>query len=203
LLWFGWFGFNAGSALAANAVAVSAFTVTHLAGAVAGIVWSVLDWAKCGRPTTLGMITGAVAGLAAVTPGAGFVNPQGAVWIGAGAGVLCWIFVTFAKARFRYDDSLDAFGVHGVGGIWGSVAVGLWATQGVNPGGVNGLFYGNPLQFWIQIKAVILTMGYSFIMSMIILKFVDMVTTLRVTEHEERVGLDLTQHREAGYTLID
>ena len=203
LLWFGWFGFNAGSALAANGVAVSAFMATHVAGCVAGITWSVLDWTKFGKPTTLGMITGVVAGLAAVTPASGFVDVTGAAWIGLGAGIVCWIAVTFVKARFKYDDSLDAFGVHGIGGIWGSIAVGVWATKAVNPNGVNGLLHGNPMQLWIQTKAVLITAVFSFAASMILFKFVDMVATLRVSEHEERVGLDLTQHREAGYTLLD
>jgi len=203
LLWFGWYGFNAGSALAANGVAVSAFLATHVAGAMAGMTWSVLDWVKFGKPTTLGMITGAVAGLAAVTPGAGFVHVSGAIWIGFGAGIICWMAVTALKARLQYDDSLDAFGVHGLGGIWGTLAVGIWASKTVNPNGVNGLFYGSPIQLWIQFKAVAITMIYSFIMSLILFKLVDFVIKLRVTEHEECVGLDLTQHKEAGYTLID
>ncbi len=139
MLWFGWFGFNAGSALAADHVAVSAFMATHIAGATAGLVWSLLDWMKFGKPTTLGMITGAVAGLAAVTPGAGFVALSGAIWIAVGAGIICWLAVTALKAKFQYDDSLDAFGVHGIGGIWGSIAVGIWATKTVNAGGVDGL----------------------------------------------------------------
>jgi len=203
LLWFGWFGFNAGSALAANGVAVGAFVATHVAGATAGLVWSLLDWTKFGKPTTLGMITGVVAGLAAVTPASGFVGISGAVWIGVGAGIICWISVTFAKIKFGYDDSLDAFGVHGIGGIWGSIAVGIWATKSANPDGVNGLIAGNPIQLWIQLKAVAITMVYAFGASYVLLKFVDMVATMRVSESEERIGLDLTQHREAGYTLID
>jgi ammonium transporter, Amt family len=203
LLWFGWFGFNAGSALAANGVAVGAFMATHVAGCVAGITWSILDWIKFGKPTTLGMITGAVAGLAAVTPGSGYVDITGAMWIGIGSGIICWMAVTFAKAKFQYDDTLDAFGVHGVGGIWGSIAVGIWATKIFNTGGVDGLLHGNPIQFWIQVKAVLITMIYSFVATAALFKFVDMVATLRVSDHEERVGLDLTQHRESGYTLLD
>ncbi len=203
LLWFGWYGFNAGSALSANGVAVNAFLVTHVAGAIAGLTWCTLDWVKFGKPTTLGMITGVVAGLAAVTPGSGFVNTSGACWIGFGAGVVCWMAVTAFKARYKYDDSLDAFGVHGIGGIFGSIAVGLWATTSVNPNGVNGLFYGNPHQLWVQVQAVAITMAYSFFVSLALFKVLDLIIKLRVTEHEERVGLDLTQHREAGYTLID
>ncbi|HBA82864.1 MAG TPA: ammonia channel protein [Verrucomicrobia bacterium] len=203
LLWFGWYGFNAGSALAANGLAVNAFLVTHVSGAVAGLTWCVLDWIRFGKPTTLGMITGAVAGLAAVTPGAGFVDINGASWIGFGSGIVCWLAVTAFKARYKYDDSLDAFGVHGIGGIWGSIAVGLWATKTVNPNGVDGLFYGNAHQFLVQVEAVAITMVFSFVGSLILFKLVDLITKLRVSEHEERVGLDLTQHREAGYTIID
>ena len=203
MLWFGWYGFNAGSALAINHIAVSAFLATHIAGATAGLVWSILDWIKFGKPTTLGMITGAVAGLAAVTPGAGFVSLSGAVWIGLCAGIICWLAVTALKARFQYDDSLDAFGVHGVGGIWGTLAVGIWATRSVNAGGANGLLYGNPLQLWIQFKAVIICMVYSFLMSALLFKVVDFVMGLRVQERDEAIGLDLTQHREAGYTQLD
>ena len=203
LLWFGWFGFNAGSALAADGIAVNAFMATHIAGATAGLVWSLLDWMKFGKPTTLGMITGAVAGLAAVTPGAGYVAMSGAIWIAIGASVICWLAVTALKARFQYDDSLDAFGVHGIGGIWGTIAVGIWATKTVNAGGIDGLLYGNPHQLWVQTKAVLVTMVYSFVMSMILFKIVDFVIGLRVKERDEAIGLDLTQHREAGYTQLD
>jgi ammonium transporter, Amt family len=203
LLWFGWFGFNAGSALKASGIAGNAFAVTHIAGATAGIVWSVLDWLRFKKPTTLGMITGAVAGLAAVTPASGYITPVAAMWVGVGAGVFPWLIVTSIKTRLGYDDSLDAFGVHGIGGIWGVLATGLWATKAINPDGADGLFYGNPLQLWIQAKAVLVTMVYSFVMGYVLLKFVDVVIKLRVSEHEERVGLDLTQHREAAYTIID
>jgi Amt family ammonium transporter len=203
LLWFGWFGFNAGSALKASGLAGNAFAVTHIAGAVAGVTWSILDWLKYKKPTTLGMITGAVAGLAAVTPASGYVTPIGAICIGIGAGILPWLVVTCLKTKLSYDDSLDAFGVHGIGGIWGVIATGLWATKTINPDGADGLFYGNPLQLWIQLKAVLVTVVYSFVIGFVLLKFVDVVIKLRVSEHEERVGLDLTQHREAAYTLID
>jgi len=203
LLWFGWFGFNAGSALASAGLAGNAFTVTHTAAASAGLVWAFLDWFKHKKPTTLGMITGVVAGLVAITPASGFVTPIGAIWIGIGAGVFPWLVVTYIKGTLNYDDSLDAFGVHGIGGIWGALATGLWATKTVNSAGANGLFYGNPIQLWIQIKAVVVTMAYSFVAGVLLLKLVDIVMKLRVSEHEELVGLDLTQHREAAYTLID
>ena len=203
LLWFGWFGFNAGSALKASGLAGNAFAVTHIAGAVAGITWSVLDWLKYKKPTTLGMITGAVGGLAAVTPCSGYITPAGAIGVGIGAGLLPWMAVTHLKSAFGYDDSLDAFGVHGIGGIWGSIAAGIWATKTVNPDGPNGLLYGNPSQFWIQTVAVLIVAGFSLVAGFVLLKLVDAVMTLRVTEHEERVGLDLAMHREAAYTVID
>lgn len=201
LLWFGWFGFNAGSALGANGLAGSAFIATHIATAMAGLTWALCDWLWHKKATTLGMITGAVAGLVAITPACGFVSPMSAIWIGAGASVICFIAVTFIKAVFKYDDTLDAFGVHGVGGIWGAIATGIWAEKSF--GGFDGLLHGNPGQFLIQLKAVAVTITYSLVMSFILLKLVDKFIGLRVTEHEERVGLDLTQHKEAGYTTID
>jgi Amt family ammonium transporter len=204
LLWFGWFGFNAGSALGAGSLACSAFTVTHIAAAAAGLSWAILDWLKHKKPTTLGLITGAVAGLVAITPASGYVNPMGAIWIGIGAGVIPWFAVTYFKNLLGYDDTLDAFGVHGVGGMWGAIATGIFATKMVNPtGGADGLLYGNPCLLLIQVKAVIITAVYSFVVGIVLLKAVDIVMKLRVSEHEERVGLDLTQHREAAYTLID
>jgi Amt family ammonium transporter len=201
LLWFGWFGFNAGSALSAGSLAVGAFVATHVAGAAAGFAWAVLDWKFNKKPTCLGMITGAVAGLAAVTPAAGYVTCLGAIGIGAIAGLICWLSVTFLKNRLGYDDSLDAFGVHGIGGIWGSLAVGLWASTAMN--NREGLFSVSGSQLWYQAIAVAITAAYSFIVSLILFKIVDLVAKLRVTEHDERVGLDLTQHKEAGYTVID
>jgi Amt family ammonium transporter len=203
LLWFGWFGFNAGSALGAGALACSAFTVTHIAAAAAGVSWAMLDWFKHKKPTTLGLITGMVAGLVSITPASGYVTPMGAIWIGIGAGVIPWFAVTYFKNLLGYDDSLDAFGVHGVGGMWGAIATGIFATKSVNPAGNDGLLYGNPMLLWIQIKAVIVTVVFSFVAGIVLLKIVDAVMKLRVGEHEERVGLDLTQHREAAYTLID
>ena len=203
LLWAGWFGFNSGSALAANGLAVSAFVVTHIACAAAGLTWAVLDWKFNSHPTVLGIITGAVAGLVAITPAAGFVNVLGALVIGAGASVICYISVAFVKAKFGYDDSLDAFGVHGVGGIWGALATGIFATKSVNSGGANGLLYGNPIQLWIQLKAVLVTVVYSFVVTFVLLKIVNALMGLRASEQSERIGLDLTEHREAGYTVID
>jgi len=203
LLWFGWFGFNAGSALSAAGLASSAFVATHTAAATAGLVWALLDRAFHKKPTTLGMITGVVAGLVSITPAAGFVTPMGAIGIGIGAAVLPWCAVTFLKTRLGYDDSLDAFGVHGIGGIWGAIATGIWATRSVNPNGADGLLAGNPAQLWIQIKATAITGIYSLILSFVIFKLVERFVGLRVTEHEERVGLDLTLHKEAAYTIVD
>ncbi len=203
MLWFGWFGFNGGSALGANGVAANAFTVTHIAAAAAGFTWAVLDWKFNAHPTMLGMITGAVAGLVAITPASGFVGAIDAIWIGIGVSVICYFFVAVIKPKFGYDDSLDAFGVHGIGGIWGALATGLWASKAVNPAGADGLFYGNPALVWIQLKAVVVTAVYSFVVSLILLKAVDLVFGLRVSAQDEKIGLDLTQHREAGYTLLE
>ena len=203
ILWFGWFGFNGGSALAANGLAGNAFIVTHIAAATAGLTWAVLDWKFNAHPTMLGMITGAVAGLVAITPASGFVGPMDAVWIGLGVSVVCYFFVAVVKAKFGYDDSLDVFGVHGVGGIWGALATGLWASKSVNAAGNNGLFYGNPGQFLVQLKAVLVTIAYSSVVSFVLLKAVDAVVGLKVSPQDERIGLDLTQHRESGYTMLD
>jgi len=203
LLWFGWFGFNAGSALGANGLAGNAFVVTHVAAATAGMTWAVLDWFFNSKPTMLGLITGVVAGLVAITPAAGFVNVVGAIGIGIGVSVICYIFVAVIKPRLGYDDSLDAFGVHGIGGIWGALATGLWATRTVNPAGADGLFYGNPNLFLVQLGAVLATVIFSALGSLILLKLVDKLVGLRVDEGEERIGLDLTQHMEVGYTTID
>jgi len=203
LLWFGWFGFDGGSALGANRLAVNAMVVSHIAGAAAGLTWALLEWKFNSKPTMLGMITGAVAGLATITPAAGFVGPVSAIWIGVIASLVCFFCVAVIKAKYEYDDSLDAFGVHGVGGILGTLATGLWATKAVNPAASNGLFYGNPGLFFIQLKAVAITIAYSLIVTFVILKAVDVFIGLRVSEDEERIGLDLTQHRESGYTMLD
>ena len=203
ILWFGWFGFNAGSALGAGSLATSAFVATHTATATAGLAWAILDWRFNAHPTMLGMITGAVAGLVAITPAAGFVTPIGAIWIGLGAAAICYFAVTVLKVKFGYDDSLDAFGVHGIGGMWGAIATGIWATTAVNSAGADGLAYGNAAQLWIQTKAVLITLTYSFFATFILLKLTDVLLGLRVSKEEERIGLDLTQHRETGYTLLE
>ena len=203
LLWFGWFGFNAGSALGANGLAASAFLSTHVAASAAGLTWAILDWKINAHATVLGMITGVVAGLVAITPAAGFVGPIDAIWIGIGAAIACYFFVAVVKVKLGYDDSLDVFGVHGIGGIWGALATGLWASTEINPGGANGLFYGNPGLLLVQLKAVLVTVIFSGVVTFVILKILDAVMGIRVAAEEERIGLDLTQHRESGYTQLD
>ncbi len=200
LLWFGWFGFNAGSALAANGLAANAFVVTHIASAAAALSWITIEWLHRGKPTTLGAASGAVAGLVAITPGSGFVGPLAALIIGALVSVICYGGIML-KSRLGYDDSLDVVGVHGLGGTWGALATGLFASKLINPNGANGLFFGNPGQLWTQFLAVAVTWIFAFVMTSIILKVVDIIVGLRVTDEEEERGLDISQHNETGYSL--
>ncbi len=201
LLWFGWFGFNAGSAVSSGALATSAFVVTNTATAAAALAWPLMEWLVKGKPTVLGAASGAVAGLVAITPASGFVGPVSAIIIGAGAGVLCWFAVTTIKSAFGYDDSLDAFGVHGIGGTWGAIATGLFASKAVNPAGNDGLFFGNPSLVFTQLIAVAVTWVFAFAATFIILKVLDAIMGLRVSDEDEVLGLDLTQHGESGYNL--
>ena len=203
LLWFGWFGFNAGSALAANGLAVNAFVVTNTSAAAAGLSWAFIEWLHNGKPTIFGVCSGAVAGLVAITPAAGYVSVIPAIIIGLLVSVFCFIAVTVIKPKFGYDDSLDAFGVHCVGGIWGALAAGLFASKLVNPQGADGLFFGNPKQFIVQAVTVLVTIGYTFIMTLVIYKLVDLILGVRVKEEEELIGLDLTQHHERAYTVLE
>ena len=203
LLWFGWFGFNAGSALAANGLAVNAFVVTHTAASAAGLSWALIEWMRNGKPTLFGVASGVVAGLVAITPAAGFVSVIPAIIIGALVSVFCFFAVTAIKPKLGYDDSLDAFGVHCVGGIWGALATGLFASKAVNPAGNDGLFFGNPGLFIIQLKAVLITVAYSFVVTFIIYKVVDVLMGVRVNEKDELVGLDLSQHHERAYTVLE
>lgn len=203
LLWFGWFGFNAGSALAANGLAVSAFVATNTAAASAALCWMSIERIINGKPTLLGGATGAVAGLATVTPAAGFVSPISALIIGILASIICYSAVAIIKLKLAYDDSLDAFGVHGVGGTIGVLSTGLLAQKLINPAGANGLFFGNPNQFIIQVYGVLATIVYSVTVTFILLKIIDKFIGLRVSEEEEVVGLDITQHEESAYTLLD
>ncbi len=198
LLWFGWFGFNAGSAVASGALATSAFVVTNTATAAAALTWMFVEWAYRGKPTVLGAASGAVAGLVAITPASGFVGPISSIWVGIGAGVLCF-YACIVKGKLGYDDALDVVGVHGVGGTWGALATGLFASKAINSAGADGFFFGNPGQLVIQIKAVLITWVFVFVASFIILKVVDALVGLRVTEDEEKMGLDLGQHHESAY----
>jgi ammonium transporter, Amt family len=200
ILWFGWFGFNAGSALAANGLAAVAFVNTHFATCGAALGWMAVEWLTRGKPTMLGVASGAVAGLVAITPAAGYVGPMSAILIGALAGFFCYLAV-MAKPKLGYDDALDVVGVHMVGGIWGALATGLFASKAVNDAGADGLFFGNPAQFGIQVVAVGVTLVYSFVISLILLKILDATMGLRVNADEEETGLDLAEHQETGYSL--
>jgi len=200
ILWFGWFGFNAGSALAANGLAASAFVTTHLAAAAAAFSWIVVEWWHRGKPTTLGMASGAVAGLVAITPAAGYVEPMPAILMGLIAGGLCYGGVLI-KSVFKYDDSLDVVGIHGLGGTFGALATGLFATKAVNELGNDGLFYGNPEQLWIQFVSVVATWVFCFVMTLILFKIVDVMVGIRVSQDDEIKGLDVSQHSEVGYQL--
>jgi Amt family ammonium transporter len=202
LLWFGWFGFNAGSALGANGLAASAFMTTNTAAAAAALSWAALEWIFSGKPTMFGSITGAVAGLVAITPAAGFVDVSGALWIGLLVSVFCFFMVSVVKPKLGYDDSLDAFGVHGIGGFWGAIATGIFANPAVNSLGT-GLLAGNPKQVWLQFLACLITIGYCGIVTWIICFVVDKTVGMRVSQEEEVMGLDLTQHHERAYTIID
>lgn len=200
LLWFGWFGFNAGSALASGALATSAFVATQVATAAAIMGWVLVEWMQRGKPTALGAATGAVAGLVAITPAAGFVGPMSSIVIGLGAGIICYMAVSLVKPMLGYDDSLDAFGVHGVGGAWGALATGLFASTAVNSGGADGLFFGDASLVWKQLVSIGVTAGYAFIVTYILLIILDAVIGLRITEENEVIGADLTEHGESGYT---
>ncbi len=203
LLWFGWFGFNAGSALAADGLAGNAFITTHIATAAAGLTWALVEWWHNGTPTILGAATGAVAGLVAITPACGFVNPMNAVFIGMIVAMVCYTAVAIIKGKLGYDDSLDAFGVHGVGGAVGTIATGLFAEKAVNAAGANGLFFGNAHQLFIQFLSLLVAVAFAAFMTFIIYKIVDAVLGMRVEEKNELIGLDLTQQSEAAYTVIE
>lgn len=202
LLWFGWFGFNAGSALGANGLAASAFVVTNTAAAAAALAWAVIEWIVNGKPTILGTVSGAVAGLVAITPASGFVDVSGSIAIGVVVAVVCFFAVTKIKETFKYDDSLDAFGVHGVGGMVGALLTGVFANPVVNEIG-KGTLFGNPGQFMTQLISVVATFAYSLVVTFIIFKLIDMTIGVRIEEKEEAIGVDLSQHNERAYTLVD
>ncbi len=194
LLWVGWFGFNAGSALGANGIAAGAFVATNTATAAAALAWLAVEWVYRGKPTMLGAVSGAVAGLVAITPAAGFVGPISSIWIGIGAGVLCYLAVLW-KHKLGYDDALDVLGIHGVGGTWGAIATGLFASVGAK-----GLFFGNPAQVVPQVVAVLATWVFALVGTYLILKLVDVTIGLRVSAEGEVLGLDLSEHNERAYT---
>ncbi|MCL6120146.1 MAG: ammonium transporter [Deltaproteobacteria bacterium] len=200
LLWFGWFGFNGGSALAANSIAASAILATNTAAASAAISWMIAEWVRNGKPTSLGIVSGAIAGLATITPAAGYVTPWAAMIIGLIAGIICFSMVIFIKPKLGYDDALDVFSVHGVGSVWGVFATGLFADPLINKVG-RGLFYGNPRQLLVQVITIIIVATYSFALSFIIFKVLDLIMGLRVDKDSETMGLDITQHEETGYNL--
>lgn len=199
LLWFGWFGFNAGSALAANGLSANAFMTTNTATAAAAIGWMIVEKIRTGHVTLVGACAGAVAGLVAITPAAGFVSPGASILVGLFGGAICYLASTFMKAKLGYDDALDAFGGHGIGGTWGALATGLFASTAVNSGGANGLFEGNPHQVLIQIVGILATWVFSGVGTFILLKIVDLVMGIRVTKEEEIMGLDVSLHHESAY----
>jgi len=199
LLWFGWFGFNGGSALAANGIAINAFVATDASAAAALLSWVIIETFHRGKPTMMGAITGAVVGLAAITPSAGYVSVMSALIIGLVVSPLCYFFITYVKFKLGYDDALDAFGCHGIGCIWGVLATGLFASKAVNPAGANGLFFGNPAQLGIQAIAVVVTIAFSGTMSFIIIKAISIFIKLRENETVEEDGMDVSQHGESAY----
>ena len=200
LLWFGWFGFNAGSAITAGGLAANAFVVTNTAAAMAALTWMTVSWLHKGAPSVLGAAAGAVAGLVAITPASGYVDVSASILIGLGAGIFCYTAIQLTK-RLKVDDALDVFGVHGVGGAWGALATGIFATVAINSGAKDGLAYGNPGQLGIQAIAVAASIVYSAVMTFVILKLIDVFVGLRVPENEEVLGLDASQHREAAYQI--
>lgn len=198
LLWVGWFGFNGGSALAADGLAVHALVTTNTAAAAAGLVWMFLSW-RDNKPSVLGIVTGSVVGLVAVTPAAGFVTPLAALIIGGLAAPISYFAIRFIKERWQLDESLDVFACHGLGGLWGALATGLFATRTVNSAGADGLFYGNPHQFLVQVIAAVASAAFAFAATFVIIQLVKATIGLRVTEEEETVGLDISEHAERAY----
>jgi Amt family ammonium transporter len=203
LLWFGWFGFNAGSALQAGGIAANAFVTTDISAAAAGLTWALIEWQQLGAPTALGIVTGVVAGLVSITPACGFVGPLSAVAIGILGGIFSYLAVTTLKPKVGYDDSLDVFGVHGIGGMWGTLATGLFAQEAINEAGANGLFFGNTKLFLIQGVYLLACVAYAVAMTWMLFILVDALFGMRVTREDEMVGLDLAQHHEAAYTVLE
>ncbi|MFO7606894.1 MAG: ammonium transporter [Desulfurivibrionaceae bacterium] len=198
LLWFGWFGFNGGSALAANEIAAVAFVSTHLGGMAGMAMWTMMEWIRNGRPTTLGAASGAIAGLATITPAAGFVGPNSAIAIGLLAGLACYLAVSY-KNKIGFDDSLDVVGIHGLGGLLGTVCLGIFASKAVNPGGADGLLAGNPAFLGTQLFGIIVVGVYAFVVSWVLCKLIDGLMGLRLTAESETIGLDQAEHSESAY----
>ncbi len=198
LLWFGWFGFNAGSALGANALAANAFIASQAAAAAATVAWVLAEWIHNGKPTILGAASGCIAGLVAITPAAGFVAPMPSLIIGLVGGLVCYFAVAVLKGKLGYDDALDAFGVHGIGGTWGAIATGLWATKTVNPAGADGLFYGGDL-LTAQLISIVVAYALAIVGSYVLFKIVSAFMQVRADENEEVAGLDIVEHGERGY----
>ncbi|MBU0484009.1 MAG: ammonium transporter [Proteobacteria bacterium] len=198
LLWFGWFGFNGGSALAANGIAATAFVATHLGGMAGMAMWAAMEWLNSGKPTTLGAASGAIAGLATITPAAGFVSPNSAIIIGLVAGICCYLAVSF-KNKAGFDDSLDVIGIHGLGGLLGTICLGIFASKAINPGGADGLLTGNVSFLTTQLFGIMIVGGYAFIISWILFKVIDVLMGLRLSKDHENLGLDQAEHSEAAY----
>jgi len=203
LLWIGWFGFNAGSALEAGGLAAHAFVATNTAAAAAGIAWAFMEWKMDGAPTVLGIVSGAIAGLVAITPACGFVSILSSIPIGLIAGIICYLAVARLKPLLGYDDSLDVFGVHGIGGIWGTLATGIFAAVAINNGGADGLLLGNAKLLVIQTVYLVVCMAYASVVTWILYKIVDALVGMRVDAESELIGLDLTQHNESAYTVLE
>jgi len=199
LLWFGWFGFNVGSALTLNDVALTAFINTNTAAAAASVSWVLIEWYVNKKPTLLGGVSGAVAGLVAITPACGFVTPLSSIAIGFFGGIICFLAVTYLKNKFGYDDALDAFGCHGIGGTWGAIATGLFATKSVNSAGADGFFYGNVTLLWKQLIAIGATYVFAGVLTFLIVKVISLFIQVRVDQEEENLGLDLAIHGEKAY----
>lgn len=200
LMWVGWCGFSAGMGDVSMATAAGAFVAIQMAAAAASLTWTAAEWIQRDKPTALGTVSGAIAGLVAIAPGAGYVSPLSAVVIGVGAGGLCYMVVNFVKPILRYDDSLDVFGIHGVGGTWGMIATGLFASTAVNPDGSDGLFYGYPYQFFAQLVSVLAVWAFAAVMTGVLITAIRVIVSPRVDEDAEIIGLDLAEHGERGYS---
>ena len=199
MLWFGWFGFNAGSALSASELAANAFITTQGAAAFGLVAWSLCEWIHQGKPTILGAASGCISGLVAITPAAGFVAPLPALWIGAIGGIVCYFAVVVVKNRLGYDDSLDAFGIHGAGGTWGAIATGIWASVEINPAGAEGLLYGSTDLFIAQIISVVVAYALAIVGTFVIYKGISLFMATRLNPSEESLGVDISEHGESGY----